>query len=154
MNDFPKIKGWVHYVLEFGIKFIKWLILLHVNLFKARSKPLKFWILDSFIGCLENGPCFFNSFSRGYILELLIRDCTDPNTRFQSPTREGCWLQISSIHPHDEDLENAWSQNPTMHKHSNLFRRDELGRNFVSDYKFLEQTLLNTCAICVHFDGP
>ena len=74
--------------------------------------------------------------------------------RLQSPTREGCWLQSFSVHTHDEDLVDAWSQNPTMHKHINFFRRDELGRNFVSGYKLLEQTLLNTCATYVHFDGP
>ena len=74
--------------------------------------------------------------------------------QLQSPTREGCWLQSSSVHPHDEDLEDAWSQNPTVHKHSNFFKRDELGKNFVFGYKLLEQTLLNTCATCVHFDGP
>ena len=78
----------------------------------------------------------------------------DPNTQLQSPTREGCWLQSSSIHPQDEDQEDTWSQNPTVHKHSNFFRRDELERNFVSGYKLLEQTLLNTYATCVHIDGP
>ena len=78
----------------------------------------------------------------------------DPSTQLQSPTREGCWLQSSSIHPHDEDLEDAWLQNPMVHKHSNFFRRDELGQNFVSGYKLLEQILLNTCATCVPFDGP
>ena len=84
-------------------------------------------------------------------------NCADPNTWLQSPTREGCWLQSSSVHPHDEDLEDledARSQNPTVHKHNNFFRRDELGRNFVSSYKLLEQTLLNTCATCIYFDGP
>ena len=44
-----------------------------------------------------------------------LTNCADPNTRF---------------HPHNEDLEDVWSQNPTVHKHSNFFRRDELGRNF------------------------
>ena len=77
----------------------------------------------------------------------------DPNTRLQSPTKEGCWLQSSSIHPNDEDQEDVWSQNPTVHKHSNFFRRDELGQKFVFSYKLLEQILLNTCATCVHFDG-
>ena len=74
--------------------------------------------------------------------------------RLQSPTREGCWLQSSLVHQHDKDQEDAWSQNPKVHIHSNFFRRDELGQNFVSGYKLLEQTLLNTCATCVHFDGP
>ena len=43
--------------------------------------------------------------------------------RLQSPTREGCWLQCSSVHPNDEDQEDAWSQNPTVHKHNNFFTR-------------------------------
>ena len=81
-----------------------------------------------------------------------LTNCADSSTRLKSPTREGCWLQSFSIHLHDEDLEDAWSQNLTMHKHSNFFRRDELGQNFVSDYKLLEQTLVNTCTTCVYFD--
>ena len=40
-----------------------------------------------------------------------LTNYTDPSTRLQSPTREGCWLQSSSAHPNDEDLEVAWSQN-------------------------------------------
>ena len=50
-------------------------------------------------------------------------NCADPNTRLQSLTREGCWLQSSSIHPNDEDQEDAWSQNPMVHIHSNFFTR-------------------------------
>ena len=50
-----------------------------------------------------------------------LTNCTDTSTQIQSPTREGCWLQSSSIHPNDEDQEEAWSQNPTVHKHSNFF---------------------------------
>ena len=40
-----------------------------------------------------------------------LTNCADSNTRLQSPTREGCWLQSSSVHPNDEDQEDAWSQN-------------------------------------------
>ena len=47
-------------------------------------------------------------------------NCADPSTRLQSPTREGCWLQSSLVHHNDEDQEDAWSQNPTVHKHSNF----------------------------------
>ena len=83
-----------------------------------------------------------------------LTNCVNPSTRHQSPTREGCWLQSSSVHPHYKDQEDAWSQNPTLHKHSNFFRRDELGQKNFSNYKLLEQTLLNTCATCVQFDGP
>ena len=52
-----------------------------------------------------------------------LTNCADPNTRLQSPTREGCWLQSSSVDPNDEDQEDAWSQNPMVHKHSNFSTR-------------------------------
>ena len=51
-----------------------------------------------------------------------LTNCTDSNTRLQSPTREGCWLQSSSIHLENEDHEVAWSQNPTVYKHSSFFK--------------------------------
>ena len=102
--------------------------------------------LDLF--CSDNFP--FDA----WLPSMWLTNCADPSTRLQSPTREGCWLQSSLVHPHDEDQEDAWSQNPMVHIHSNFFRRDELGRNFVSGYKLLEQTLLNTCATCIYFDGP
>ena len=82
-----------------------------------------------------------------------LTNCADPSTQLQSPTREGCWLQSSSIHPHDEDQEDSWSQNPMVHIHSNFFRRDELRQNFVSDHNLLEQTFLKACATCLLFDG-
>ena len=37
------------------------------------------------------------------------------------------------------------------HKHSNFFRRDELGQNFVFDHNLLEQTFLKTCEL---FNNP
>ena len=105
---------------------------------------------------IPNWTCFVVTISPfdAWLPNTRLTNCADPSTRLQSPTREGCWLQSSLVHPHDEDLKDAWSQNPTVHKHSNFFRRDELRRNFVSGYKLLEQTLLNTYATCVHFDSP
>ena len=85
---------------------------------------------------------------------MWLTNCADPSTWLRSSTRESCWLQSSSVYPHNEDQENAWSQNPMVHIHSNFFRRDELGQNFVFGYKLLEQILLNTCATCIYFDGP
>ena len=41
-----------------------------------------------------------------------------------------------------------------VHTRQLLHKNDELGQNFVSDYKLLEQTLLNTCATNIPFDGP
>ena len=52
-----------------------------------------------------------------------LTNCADPSMRLQSPTREGCSLQSSSIHPNDEDQEDIWLQNSTMYKHSNFFTR-------------------------------
>ena len=76
-----------------------------------------------------------------------LTNCADPSTRLQSPTREGCWLQSSLVHPHDEDQENAWSQNLKVHIYRNFFRRDEQGQNFVSGHNLLEQTFLKTCEL-------
>ena len=112
--------------------------------------PTYSWTLTS----IPNWTCSVVTISPfdARLLSTWLTNCADLSTWFQPPTREGYWLQNSSVHPHNEDLEDAWSQNPTVHKHCNFFRRDELGRSFVSGYRLLEQTLLNTCATCVHFD--
>ena len=68
-----------------------------------------------------------------------LTNCADPSTWLQSPTREGCWLQSFSVHPKDENQEDAWSQNPTVYKHSNFFKNNELGQNYVSSHNLLEQ---------------
>ena len=60
---------------------------------------------------------------------MWLTNCADSNIRLHSPTRESCWLQSSSAHPYDEDQKDTWSQNPTVHKHGNFFKRDELGQN-------------------------
>ena len=41
--------------------------------------------------------------------KYVTNQCVDPSTQLQSPTREGCWLQSSSIYPNDEDQEDVWS---------------------------------------------
>ena len=35
-----------------------------------------------------------------------------------------CWLQSSLVHPHDEDQENVWSQNPKVQIHSNFSMKE------------------------------
>ena len=40
-----------------------------------------------------------------------------------TPTWEGCWLQSSLVHPHDENQQTPWSQNPTTYKRNNFFKR-------------------------------
>ena len=46
-----------------------------------------------------------------------------PVHEFKTPIWKDCWLQSSSIHPHNEDQKDAWSQNPTVQIHSNFFKR-------------------------------
>ena len=67
---------------------------------------------------------YSNNFSfRCTAPKYVTHHCTNPSTWLQSPTKEGCWLQSSSVHPNDEDQEDTWSQNPTVHIHSNFFTR-------------------------------
>ena len=71
--------------------------------------------LDLF--CSDNFPL------RYMAPKYVTNQCADPSTRLQSPTRESYWLQSSLVHLNDEDQEDAWSQNPTMHIHRNFFTR-------------------------------
>ena len=46
----------------------------------------------------------------------------DPSTRLQNTNLKRL-LAAEFFHPHDEDQEDAWSQNPTMQIHRNFFKR-------------------------------
>ena len=70
--------------------------------------------LDLF--CSDNFP--FRCTTPKYVTK-----CADPSTQLQSPTREGCWQQSSSVHPNGEDQEDARSQNPMVQIHNNFFTR-------------------------------
>ena len=52
-----------------------------------------------------------------------------PVRDFKTPIWKDCWLQSFSIHPHNEDQEDAWSQNPTVQIHSNFFKRKRWTRS-------------------------
>ena len=52
-----------------------------------------------------------------------------PVSDFKIRIWKNCWLQNSSVHPHDEDQEDAWSQNPTVQIHSNFFKRKRWTRS-------------------------
>ena len=54
---------------------------------------------------------------------IWLTNCADPSMLLQPPTKEGCWLQISLIHPNGEDQEDTWSQNPMVYIHNNFFTR-------------------------------
>ena len=55
-------------------------------------------------------------------LSTWLTNYTDPSTRLQSPTREGCWLQSSSVHQRWRSRRCLVTK-PTVHKHSNFFTR-------------------------------
>ena len=63
-----------------------------------------------------------------------------PIRDFKTPTEKICWLQSSLVHPHDEDQEDAWSQNPTVQIHSNFFKRKRWTRS----------RTLSPITICLH----
>ena len=75
-----------------------------------------------------------------------------PVCDFNNTNWENCRLQSSLVHPHDEDQENAWSQNPTVQIHSNF--RDELGQEpcLRSQFAWTEfaQCLCNLCTVWWH----
>ena len=52
-----------------------------------------------------------------------------PVRDFKTPTEKICWLQSSLVHPHYEDQEDVWSQNPTVQIHSNFFKRKRWTRS-------------------------
>ena len=56
------------------------------------------------------------------VVRIPVRD-------FKTPIWKDCWLQSSSVHSHDEDQEDAWSQNPTVQIHSNFFKRKRWTRS-------------------------
>ena len=81
-----------------------------------------------------------------------LTNCTDPSMRLRSPTRKGCWLQSSSVSTMKIKKmlghKTLWCTNTTTFSQERWTRN-----NSVSGHNLLEQTLLNTCATCVHFDG-
>ena len=83
-----------------------------------------------------------------------LTNCTDPSMQLQSPTREGYWLQSSSVH-YTMKIEKFIGYKTLRCINTATSSQERWTRaNFVSDHNLLEQTLLNTCATCVTFDGP
>ena len=52
-----------------------------------------------------------------------------PVRDFNSTNWEDCWLPSCSVHSHDKDQEDTWSQNPTMQIYSNFFKRKRWTRS-------------------------
>ena len=85
---------------------------------------------------------------------MWLTNCADLSTRLQSPTREGCWLQSFSVH-HTMKIKKLL-RFKTLQCTNIVASSQErwIRANSVSGHNLLEQTLLNTCATCVAFDGP
>ena len=65
-----------------------------------------------------------------------------------SPTWEGCWLQSSSVHQHDEDHETLWLQNPIAYKRSSFFKRK------MNEGKFCLQSQFAWTKLCLILAQP
>ena len=82
-----------------------------------------------------------------------LTNCADPNTRLQTPTREGCWLQSSSVH-HKMKIKKLIGYKTLQCTNIVASSQERRTRaNSISDHNLLEQTLPNTCATCVTFDS-
>ena len=87
-------------------------------------------------------------------LNTWLTNCADPSTRLQSPTREGCWLQNFSVH-HTLKIQKMLGYKTLRCTNTTTSSQERWTReNSISGQTLLEQTLLNTCATCVFFDGP
>ena len=83
-----------------------------------------------------------------------LTNCADPNMQLQSPTREGCWMQSSPVH-HMMKIEKLLGYKTLQCTNTAASSQEKWTRaNSVSSHNLLEQTLLNTYAICVTFSGP
>ena len=81
-----------------------------------------------------------------------LTNCTDPSMRLQSPIRESCWLQSSSVH-HTVKIEKMLGHKSLRCTNTATSTQNRWSRaNSISGHNLLEQTLLNTCATCVTLD--
>ena len=60
---------------------------------------------------------------------MWLTNCVDPSMRLQSPIWKDCWLQSSSVHPHNKNQEDAWSQNPMVQIHRNFSKKERWTRS-------------------------
>ena len=100
--------------------------------------------LDLF--CSNSSPFWYTA------PKYVTNSYADPSTRLQNTNWEDCRRQSSLVHPHDEDQEDTWSQNPTMQIHSNFFKRKRWTRSRTLSLvticlKEFAQCLCNLCTV-------
>ena len=104
---------------------------------------------------IPNWTCFVMTISpfQWMAPNTWLTNCMDSSTRLQSQTREGCWLQSSSIH-HTMKIKKLLGYKTLRCINTVASSQERWTRtNSVSNHNFLEQTLLNTYATCVTFEG-
>ena len=85
---------------------------------------------------------------------MWLTNCVDPSTQLQSPIREGYWLQNFLVH-HTMKIEKMLDYKTLRCTNTTTSLQERWTKaNSVSGHNLLEQTLLNTCATCIHFDDP
>ena len=83
-----------------------------------------------------------------------LTNCADPSTRLQLPTREGCWLQSSSVN-HTMKIEKLIGHKTLRCTNTTASSQERWTReNSIFGHNLHEQIFLNTCATCVTFYGP
>ena len=105
---------------------------------------------------IPNWTCSIVTISHFHCVDPSIRltNCANPSTRLQSPIREGCWLQSSSVH-HTVKIDKLLGHKILRCTNTAASSQERWTRaNFVFGYNLHEQTLLNACATCVPFNGP
>ena len=92
-----------------------------------RTLPTYSWTLTP----ISNRTCSVVtvSLSVARLPSTWLTNCMDPSMRLQSPIWKYCWLQSYSVHPHEQDQEDAWSQNPMVQIHSNFSKRKRWTRS-------------------------
>ena len=98
--------------------------------------------------------CSDNFFFQCTAPSTWLTNCADPSTRLQSPIREGCWLQSSSIH-HTMKIKKLIGYKILQCTNTAASSQERWTMvNSVSGHNLHEQTLFNTCTTCVTFDNP
>ena len=75
-------------------------------------------------------------------LSMWLTNCANPSTRLQSPTREGCWLQSSSIY-HTMKIKKLLGHKTLRCTNTTTFSQERWIRtNSVSGHNLLEQNFV------------
>ena len=80
---------------------------------------------------IPNQTCFVMTvpLSDAWLPSMWLVVARIPIRNFKTPIWKDCWLQSSSVHLHNEDQEDAWSQNPMVQIHSNFSKKERWTRS-------------------------